>query len=77
MTAENGQESPSQEVTTGIQVRVREVEELIEENQQLRKTLVIEGIPEGDVEKSWHDAEFRLTKMFAETVDVSVFRPRL
>ena len=72
-TAEKDQVSPSQEDTTGIQVRVRAVEELIEErtNRQLRKTLVIKGIPESDDERSWHDTETKLAKIFAETLDVS------
>ena len=72
-TAERDHVSPSQEVTTGIQVRVRAVEELIQErtNRKLRKTPVIKGIPEGDDEKSWHDTETKLAKIFAETLDVS------
>ena len=73
LTAEKDQENPSQEFPSGIQVRVKDVEELIEErtNRQLRKTLVIKGIPEGDDERSWHDTEVRLAKIFAETLDVS------
>ena len=71
LTAERGQEIPSQEVTTGIQLRVKEVEKLIRTNRQLRKTLVMRGIPEGDDEKSWHDKETRPAKIIGETFDMS------
>ena len=37
----------------------------------MRKTLVIKRIPEEDDERSWHDIEIRLAKIFAETLDVS------
>ena len=73
LPAERDQESLSQEVTTCIQVRVKEFEELIEErtNRPLKKTLVIKGITEGDDEKSWHNTETRLAKVFGETLDMS------
>ena len=63
--------SPSA-IGTGIETRVKAVEELVEErtNRQLRKTLVIKGVPEDEDEKSWQDCENKLSKIFAETLDI-------
>ena len=66
--------SPPSEISTGVETRVKAVEELVEErtNRQLRKTLVIKGIPEDDDEKSWQDCELKLSKIFSETLNVPV-----
>ena len=63
---------PPSAIGTGIETRVKVVEELIEErtNRQLRKTLVIKGVPEDEDEKSWQDCENKLSKIFAETLDI-------
>ena len=47
--------NPPSAIGTGIETRVKAVEELVEErtNRQLRKTLVIKGVPEDEDKKSW------------------------
>ena len=56
-----------------IRGRLRAIEEKIEErtNRQLRKTLVVRGVPENDKEKTWEDTENVFTKKIAETIDVT------
>ena len=60
-------------ISTGLSTRLREIEEVIEErtNRQLRKTLVVRGIPELDGEK-WVDTESILSKKISETLKVEV-----
>ena len=64
--------NPPSAIGTGLESRVKAVEDLIEErtNRQLRKTLVIKGVPEDEDEKSWQDCENKLSKIFAETLDI-------
>ena len=70
--------SPSSAISSGIEQRVQEVEELLEErtNRQLRKTLVIRGVSEGEHEKSWQDTEILLSKIFSETLNIPVEQAR-
>ena len=52
--------------------RVKNIEEIIEErtNRQLRKTLVVRGIPETETDKSWQETERLLCDKIAETLDI-------
>ena len=65
--------SPSSAISSGIEERIIPLEELVEErtNRELRKTLVIKGIPESDQEKTWFDVETRLSQVFADTLDIT------
>ena len=67
------QNQPKSEVeqNDNITDRVRAVEELVEEgtNRQLRKTLVIRGIPEQQHEK-WSDTDSTLSSIIAKTMDI-------
>ena len=60
LTAEKQLDSSSSSpISSGIEERIIQLEELVEErtNRQLRKTLFIKGIAESDQEKSWFDVE--------------------
>ena len=66
--------SPPSEISTGIEIRVNVVEELVEEstNRELMKTFVVKGIPEDDDERSLQECETKLSKIFAETLNILV-----
>ena len=60
-------------ISSGIDDRIGQLEELVEErtNRQLRKGIVIKGISDSDQEKTWYDVEKRLSHVFSETLDIS------
>ena len=71
VTKLQNQPKPEAEQTDKITDRVHAVEELIEErtNRQLRKTLVIRGIPEQQHEK-WNDTDSVLSSIISKTLDI-------
>ena len=73
LTAEKQVDSSTSAISSGIEERTRQLEELVEErtNRQLRKTLVIKGISESEQEKTWYDVETRLSHVISETLDIS------